>query len=158
MVRALLMAACCTALVACASGSQKPASSAPPGALGPPGAASSAGESPLPASPHDQIEQLAQQIDTARVQLELPAPTAEAIGAAPAQPMGAVPAAQDPKCRPAPTDTCKTSCELSDSICDNADKICKLAAELAGDGWAANKCATANTTCEASRTKCCGCQ
>lgn len=121
-------------------------------------APSGATAEPLPASPHDQITELEQQIDQASAQLALPAATPSQIAGAPAQPMGVLPSAQDPKCHPAPTDTCKTSCTLSDSICDNADRICKLAESLPGDGWAANKCAKANTTCEASRTKCCGCQ
>jgi len=68
------------------------------------------------------------------------------------------PYTQDPTCRPAQTETCKTSCTLSDSICGNADSICRIAVDLPADTWAQNKCAKANKTCEASRKKCCGCQ
>lgn len=157
VARALVVAACCSAFAACAMGGKQmkePAPAAAPASE----ATSGAATEPMPASPHDQITELDQQIAAASAQLALPEPTPSQIAGAPTQAMGALPATQDPKCRPAPTDTCKTSCTLSDSICDNADRICKLAESLPGDNWAANKCAKANTTCEASRTKCCGCQ
>jgi hypothetical protein len=139
-------------------GGRKASEAPAPTSAAPSEATSGAAAEPLPASPHDQITALEQQIDQASAQLALPAPTPAQIEGAPTQPMGALPSTQDPKCRPAPTDTCKTSCTLSDSICDNADRICKLAESMPGDNWAAGKCAKANTTCEASRTKCCGCQ
>ena len=112
----------------------------------------------MPASPHDQIEQLDAEITASRTQLKLDEPTEQAIQGAPMQPLGALPSTQDPKCHPAQNDTCKTSCTLSDSICSNANKICEIAKTMAGDNWALNKCAKANTTCESSKTKCCGCQ
>lgn len=148
MVRSLLAAACCMVVVACAAGGR--AKTAAP--------ESSAAASPMPASPREQIEQLDAAIEASRTELQLDAPTESQIQSAPAQPMGAMPSSDDPKCRPAKTETCTTSCTLSDSICSNADKICNLAKDMVGDAWAANKCAKANTTCEASRAKCCGCQ
>lgn len=111
----------------------------------------------MPDSTHAQIQQLEDEIAASSTQLQLTEPTPAQIESAPAQPLGALPSTQDPKCRPAQTDTCKTSCTLSDSICSNADKICKLAQSMPGDNWAMNKCAKANTTCESSKTKCCGC-
>ena len=112
----------------------------------------------VPASPHDEIEKLEAEITASRTQLKLEEPTEQAIQSAPVLPLGALPSTQDPKCHPAQNDTCKTSCTLSDSICSNADKICNLATTMPNDNWAMNKCAKANTTCEASKSKCCGCQ
>jgi hypothetical protein len=146
MVKALLAAACCMAVAACAMGGK--AKSAAP---------ESTAASPMPASPREQLEQLEAQIEASRTELQLEAPTEPQIQSAPAQPMGVVPATDDPTCRPAKTETCTTSCTLSDSICSNADKICNIAKDL-GDAWASGKCAKANSTCEASRAKCCGCQ
>jgi hypothetical protein len=40
------------------------------------------------------------------------------------------------RCRPAETLSCTSSCTLSDSICDNAEKICELAQQLPGDAGA----------------------
>ncbi|HEX5058396.1 MAG TPA: hypothetical protein VFV99_03505 [Kofleriaceae bacterium] len=112
----------------------------------------------LAPSTHDEIEKLDAEITASRQQLKLDEPTEQAIQAAPTQALGAMPSTQDTKCHPAQNDTCKTSCTLSDSICSNANKICNLANSMPGDNWAMNKCAKANTTCESSKTKCCGCQ
>jgi hypothetical protein len=64
---------------------------------------------------------------------------------------------QDPKCVHGTSQTCTDNCALADSICDNADTICKIAKELANDSWANEKCASAETSCETARGKCCGC-
>jgi hypothetical protein len=61
-------------------------------------------------------------------------------------------------CRPAPKDTCTQSCTLSDSICVNANKICRIAEQLQGDKWATDKCTSGKTTCEAAHMSCCHCQ
>jgi hypothetical protein len=115
-------------------------------------------ESVLPGSKQDQIKQLEEAIDVDRLKLALAEPSESDYATSPAEPMGTKPLAQDdPKCRPAKNETCSTSCTLSDSICTNADKICKLAIEI-NDDWARGRCAKANKTCEGSRTKCCGCQ
>lgn len=150
-MRVLLAALCCTLVAACAAGGARKTAA-------PPEAATSGAASPMPGSPHDEITQLEDKIAIDRAALQLAEPMEADWQGTPAQPMGAQPALQDPKCRPAQTDTCKTSCTLSDSICGNANRICELAKSLPGDNWAMGKCAKANTTCEASRTKCCGCQ
>lgn len=150
MVRALVVAAACLAIASCAARGKL----APPAA---PEATAGSATSPMPASPRDQIEELDQAIEAQRAQLGLPAPSEPEILRAPTQPMSLPPSAQDNTCKPAKNETCDASCRISDSICKNADKICKLAQEL-GDAWSANKCAKANTTCEASRAKCCSCQ
>jgi hypothetical protein len=139
-------------IAACAAGGTRKAASpetAP---------ASSGAPSVLGTDRHAEIEQLDQAIDADRMSMQLVEPALGEIGQAPTHPLGAMPHTQDPKCRPAQSDTCKTSCTLSDSICSNANKICDLASSMPGDNWAMNKCAKANKTCESSRTKCCGCQ
>ena len=152
MVKAIGAIVLLCGLVAC--GAQQ-RSAAP--AMAAPEAAAEAG-SPMPPSAREQIEQLEEQIKVSRIELELEEPSEASLEGVPAQPLALPPSSEDPKCRPAPTETCKTSCTLSDSICDNAQKICKIAEEMAGDGWAMGRCAKANKTCESSRAKCCGCQ
>ena len=149
VVNLVVAVACCAAIAACGA-KQKSAAPAAPEATSAP--------SVMPASPRDQILELDDLIAADRAKLALDEPTDAMVQGAPAQPLGAMPSSADPKCRPAASETCKTSCTLSDSICSNADKICRLAQDMAGDAWAQNKCAKANQTCEASRTKCCGCQ
>jgi hypothetical protein len=78
--------------------------------------------------------------------------------AAPATPMATIPLSTDASCKPAKTERCQGSCKLSDSICTNSSKICELAQDLAGDGWAATKCARAKQTCDAAHDTCCSCQ
>ena len=73
-------------------------------------------------------------------------------------PMGLKPAASDPTCKVGASQTCTDSCNLSDSICKNADRICVLAKELGGaDAYANETCDRGNASCKASRERCCGC-
>lgn len=53
---------------------------------------------------------------------------------------------------------CHDACTLATSICDNAESICRLAGELAGDAWAAGKCADAAAVCRAATARCCDCR
>lgn len=53
---------------------------------------------------------------------------------------------------------CRDSCTLSTSICSNAERICRLAEQLAGDDWAASKCADAATVCRQATADCCNCR
>jgi hypothetical protein len=53
---------------------------------------------------------------------------------------------------------CRDSCTLATSICSNAERICRLAEELAGDDWAAGKCADAAAVCRQATTDCCDCR
>ena len=119
-------------------------------AMRPAAAPAEAGGSEMAANPHDEIVELEKQIDAdrARAQLAEPVPLPETAR---------VPMATLPACQPAKTERCTTSCTLADSICKNAEKICKLAQELPGDGWAADHCARANKTCEDAHAQCCGC-
>lgn len=53
---------------------------------------------------------------------------------------------------------CRDSCALATSICSNAGRICHLAEGLAGDDWAAGKCADAAAVCRQATSDCCGCR
>jgi hypothetical protein len=149
LARALVVLGCAIAVASCAGGGAKRSAV--------PEAAAMAPEPMLAADPRQQIRDLDDEIASARTQLALEDPGDDPLPGVPAQPMGAESYSANPSCRPAPSETCKSSCTLSDSICGNADKICRIAQDLVGDTWAQGKCAKANQTCESSRTKCCGC-
>jgi len=148
----LVIVAWCIALAGCGAASKQASTGAPPRA-------------PVMAGPregpHDEIDRLDQQIATAMAKDQLPMPPeAACTGAACAQAMEAIPqplALTDPQCKPAKSDACGTSCDLSGSICKNADRICDLAKDLAGDDWAAQKCKSARQSCADSNKKCCTC-
>jgi hypothetical protein len=111
--------------------------------------------------PRAQIDALDRQIagEMARAHVSPPA-TESCTGATCATAMSqpfATPAATDPECRPARTDTCTSACTLSTSICSNQQKICDLAKQLVGDDWAANKCESAKASCRAAHDSCCSC-
>ncbi len=112
----------------------------------------------MPSSPHDQIQQLSDQIDTDRARMALAEPPPQMPMSATAQPMGEVPSSHDAACHHGTSQTCGDSCNLSDSICTSAKKICDLASGLANDKWAAEKCDRGKTTCAAAQAKCCSCQ
>lgn len=147
------LALACVVLAACAAPQR--ASQPPPTAAERP--ASAAGPSAL--DPHAQIDALAKQLDAERDRLGLPAPVPPPLAAATATSMSApVSSKTDPQCHPGASQTCQDSCGLSDAICDNAKKICDLAAQLPGDTWAAQQCEDGKATCDAAHAKCCGCQ
>jgi hypothetical protein len=138
------------ALVACAGGSPK-SSAVAPAAMAP----------AQPGDRHAEIEALDRQIadELARAHVTPPAAPAcrgDACATAMSQPF-AVPAATDATCHPAASDRCSDACTISTSICSNQDKICALAQQLAGDDWAANKCASARASCQAAHDSCCSC-
>lgn len=153
----LLVGACLALVVACAAG--KSSMSAPQAA--PTAEAMPAGGGA--GNARDQIVVLETQIDAEMTQLGLN-PTPQPVcpdgtcSASAAEPMTVTPSAQDTTCKPGKSDTCTQACTLSDSICDNAGKICELAKELGGDDSFANKtCTRGKASCQASRTRCCGC-
>ena len=120
---------------------------------------------PTVADPRSELDRLDQAISDEMGQLSLTRPTPPPLtctGAACAQQMsGAAAAATAPQpasCKPAQTQTCTDSCKLSSSICDNAGRICRIAADLGGDdAYANDKCNSGNASCEAARQRCCGC-
>lgn len=126
-----------------------------------PAAASPADPGVLPASPREEIDRLAAEIDAALAQAGLAAmqpPACAAAASCSAAPMSVAPIANDPTCKPAQTDTCTQSCTLATSICNNAERICKLAGDLGGaDAYANEKCESATSSCSTARARCCGC-
>ncbi len=121
--------------------------------------ASVAPHAPQPPA-HDEIERLSNQIESQRAQMALPEPpAAPQMATAPnATPMGQVPSSNAADCHHGTSQTCTDSCNLSDQICGNAQKICDLAQQLAGDAWAAGKCERGKQTCDAAHASCCACQ
>ncbi|MDQ3371015.1 MAG: hypothetical protein M3680_36820 [Myxococcota bacterium] len=145
----------CAVLIACAGGA-RPRSAAAPGAT--------PETSPLGDTPRSQIDALDRQIDEdlATLQLARPATPIGACVQPPCDPQPMATAAQppqaDPSCRPGPSELCKDSCRLADSICTSAARICDIAAQLGGnDAYANGKCASGTASCDAARTRCCGC-
>jgi hypothetical protein len=51
---------------------------------------------------------------------------------------------------------CTDVCRLAGSICDNAERICRIAGEL-GDDWARGRCTAASGSCRRADRRCCGC-
>ncbi|HTL33935.1 MAG TPA: hypothetical protein VL326_12460 [Kofleriaceae bacterium] len=148
---------CMFVVAACAmGGSKKSAMMAPPTATDGGGPA---GAQPDMAgmSPKQELDARFAQLEQERQQMQLGEPQVQA--GAPAEPLAATAqwSKTDATCKPAPSETCQTSCKLSDSICDNATKICKLSDELQPDDDAAAKCAKSTKTCKTSHEKCCGC-
>lgn len=53
--------------------------------------------------------------------------------------------------------TCGEVCTLATHICENAEDICRIAADLRSNTWANEKCSTAKAACKEAKEKCCGC-
>jgi hypothetical protein len=152
-----LLVMCCAIAIAC-GGAQAQMSVAP---AAPPVATPAAVEDARGQDPRAEIEALDRQItdELARANVARPM-TATCTGAACAEAMSqpfTTPRVADPQCHPASTDRCSDACTLSTSICNTQQKICALANQLAGDDWAANKCESAKTSCQAAHDRCCSC-
>lgn len=53
---------------------------------------------------------------------------------------------------------CHDVCNLGDAICDNAERICEIAAELGPDDkLGVEKCESAKASCREAKQRCCGC-
>ncbi len=50
--------------------------------------------------------------------------------------------------------TCKSTCTLKKSICDNSASICRIAGELGDDAWANEKCDSGKVSCEEAKERC----
>lgn len=105
--------------------------------------------------PRGQIEWYSQQIDAQRKQIGLPETILQEMSAPPET--SPPHAAQDAACHAGASETCHSACTLSDSICDNADKICKISDDLGDDEWASGKCIGARSTCADAHKRCCTC-
>lgn len=105
--------------------------------------------------PRGQIEFYSQQIDAQRKQIGMPETVLQEMSAPPetAPPH----AAQDASCHAGASESCHSVCTLSDSICDNAEKICKISDDLGDDEWASGKCMSARSTCADAHKRCCTC-
>lgn len=136
-------------ITACAMGGAQKASMAP---------ASEQRPQTMPStdSPKAELDRLYAEVERERESMQLGEPM---VSAGAAMPMADPPTTQtDNACRPAQSESCTSSCKLSDSICKNAGSICKLAKDLAPDEDAAAKCVKADKTCKTAHDKCCGCQ
>jgi len=147
---AWLALAACAAMIACSRAPSKSAAS--PAAMAPSADAH---------DPHAEIDALDRRIadQLARAHVTPPA-VASCSGASCATAMSqpfATPAVSDAACHTAASDKCTDACTLSTAICSDQQKICDLAAQLADDDWAANKCASARASCKAAHDNCCSC-
>jgi len=152
-VKPFIAAALCMVVVAaCAAGGKQSARA--PGETSPP---TMAGGAPA-GSPKDELDSLYAQVEQERQSMQLAEPQIESGTAPMAMATEPMPTSTtDKTCKHGSSETCTSSCKLSDSICTNTDKICKLAGELAGDDDAAAKCTKATKTCKSSHEKCCSC-
>lgn len=156
----IVVGAFCAIVIACAARQAAPMQVPPPSTNSggaPPQMA------PRPSDPRaDDIDRLFAQIDQSRRDAKLPEQHGEVQSGnahAMSTTAGSAPVAPPATCdQPkGQSDTCKQSCTLKDSICENAKKICDIAGEMDGDRWAAQKCADGNATCDAARKQCCEC-
>lgn len=159
VVKAFIAGVTCMALVtACAmGGAKRPMTSTAPASSDTSAAGASPSVSPLGEDPTSEINRRYAEIEKERDALQLKEPEVAPLAPWGANPMTSQPSSSDPTCKPAKNDTCKQSCELSDSICENATRICALASEMKSE-WAYEKCTKAKSTCDTSHDKCCGCQ
>jgi hypothetical protein len=132
-VKKLLAAWLCVALVACAMGGKKAAAPMTP-------AAQSGAQAPSPTTPEEKRAEITRLSDEITGQQ---------------QHQAAIPAAPTPMS--AGSATCTDVCNFSRSICDNSDKICKLADELQPDDWATGKCNDARQACSDAKKRCTDC-
>lgn len=134
-MRKLLAAWLCVALVACAMGGKKAAM-----APAQPPTAQSGAMTPAPQTNEEkraEINRLSDEISGQQ------------------QHQAAIPAAPTPMS--AGSATCTDVCNFSKSICDNSDKICKLADELQPDEWATGKCNEGKQSCDSAKKRCTDC-
>jgi hypothetical protein len=145
-------AAACLAAIACGAGSARP--SAPPVAP-----RSTAIPDVGPRDAHAEIEDLDLSISAKLASAQVPPPIATCSGASCATAMSepSTTLAIDAHCRPPPGDRCTNRCTLATSICRDQERICRLAQQLIGDEWAANKCTQARASCQAAHDSCCAC-
>lgn len=138
MLRTLAIAVAFAAIVAAACGGSSPRKTAAPAAQTPdanPEAAPNEGATPMLApDQRAKIEML--DADIGRQRLELGA--REGAGA-------------DQVCEG--LSECTDACNLADSICANADKICEIAEDVR-DPWALERCDSAKTSCTEARAIC----
>jgi hypothetical protein len=143
-------------VAACAMGGQKKsAMHSPAPAETNAGAPQMSVDSPVD-SPKGQLDRLFAQVEQERQQMSLPEEQVDpGVRTVPVAEPHRTPQT-DATCKPAPSDTCNTSCTLSGSICKNKDRICELAKDL-GDDDSLGKCNKATKTCKKASDTCCSC-
>ena len=158
VTRGVLAGACCALVIACGA-SKSTMSPAAPAAMAP-----STGGPANGMAPREEIQALDREIEAQLTSMGVrPPPPPPCVANASCaqvipQALAIQPAAEDPTCKPGPSDTCKDSCTLSDTICKNADRICVLAQQLGGaDAYANETCVRGNESCKTSRERCCAC-
>lgn len=133
------------ALVACAAGGRQAKTAAPSAVDAAP---------PLSGRP-DELRAKIAELDAA-IERDLGTAQLERPDAAAAASMAATPMADvRTTCEHVPNDRCEDVCKLSGSICDNAESICDLAAQLPGDAWAEERCGSAKASCKRATERCC---
>jgi hypothetical protein len=143
----VVTAALAGALVACAAGRAPQKSTAAP-------VSGTDAAPPLSGRPDELRAQIAE-LDAA-IERDLGAARVEQPDAAMAASMAATPRADArTTCEHVPSDRCEDVCKLSGSICDNAESICELAAQLPGDAWAEERCGAAKASCQRASERCC---
>jgi hypothetical protein len=118
----------CMALAACAAAHK---SAAPPSMATPAEHTQTTVE-----TPHDEIVRLSNDIA--------------------AQQSSAVPMSQTPMSAGS-SETCKSVCDIEDTICKNSKRICELAEQLQPDDWATGKCNDATKACTDATKRCTDC-
>jgi hypothetical protein len=135
---------------ACGGAPQKHAAQAAPAST------DEASESPAMLSPDHraEIESLAQKIAELRQSAGLPESVRPQPEAAPA---GEVSRPEPVHCEASSEKACQDTCELRSAICEAAESICGLAADLPGDLWAQEKCQNGRASCAEAEELCCAC-
>ncbi len=117
-------------------------------------ATTDAGAPPLSGRPDELRAQIAE-LDAA-IDRDLGAASIDKPDEAMAASMAATPMAEvRTTCEHVPSQRCEDVCKLSTSICDNAESICELAAQLPGDAWAEERCGAAKASCKRAQDRCC---
>jgi len=149
----LALGVACAIAIAC-GGSQPKSAMRAPAEMPPPTATGG-----VPESSHSEIDRLDKEIATQLEQMKLAPPAVAPMADPQAMSADTAAAAANAKtCTHGQSETCKSACELSDSICTNAGKICNLASQLSNDQWANQKCANGKASCDAASGRCCSCQ
>lgn len=144
----LLLGAAIAFAVAC--GAAKSGGSQPTTTAGSPGGADASIR-------RTELDELSAKIDADLAKLQIPRPpSVPGVEPTPLSTNIVKPSA-DPTCKRSEATTCKESCDLGDSICGAAKRICEIAGELGNDTYANEKCASGKASCDAARERCCNC-
>jgi len=124
------------------------------------GGASKRGAAVKTQSPAEQIRQLEAQNNSLSQSLGIQPHVTETGTTDAGTKTTAVDPGRQPQVRPQPrASTCSDVCRITTSICNNADRICRIAREkLPDDDWARGRCEAANKSCTAAKARCDKCK